>query len=126
MSKSKATKKSNFTPFRDFEGRNPTDKHLRLTDDMMSDPTFISLSATSKVLYIYMRLWAGYEDVVTYSASLASDIMPSATFYRARNELVEKGFIDYLNAHHHKRDAQCKNAAGEYRFTKKWQYKSSN
>jgi len=42
--------------------------------------------------------------------------MNPKTFRSARNELVEKGYLEYLNPH----TAKDKKEAGEYQFSDRW------
>ena len=63
-----------------------------------------------------MKLWACGRDTVTYSASMAKEVMTNKTFVKSRNELVEKGFIDYLN----KFSARDKREIAEYELSNRW------
>ena len=116
MPRTKGTKNKPDSRFKPYEGRMPKDRHVRLTKDMLDSVVYKSLSASSKVLYAYMKLWACGQDTVKYSASMSSDIMNRRTFWIARDELVEKGFITYLNKH----TARDKKATGEYMFCDSW------
>lgn len=115
-----AKNKASGRRFKPYEGRYPDDKHLRLTKDMLLDPAYISLSASAKTLYSYMKLWACGRDTVVYAASVAKDIMARQTFVNARDELVEAGFIEYLN----KYSARDKKEAAEYAFSSQWHNKA--
>lgn len=102
--------------FKPYEGRRPEDKHLRMTRDMLTDPVYMGLSSSAKVLYQYMKLWAIGQDTVQYAASMTRDIMDSKTHRKARDELVEKGFIDYTNGHR----AKYLRETAEYEFSSRW------
>ena len=104
------------TRFKGFEGRKSQDIHLRLTRDMLLDPVFLRLSSSAKVLYCYIKLWAKGTDTVSYAASLAKDFMDAKTFRKARNELVEAGFIDYPNKHR----ARDLREVAEYKLSSRW------
>jgi len=85
---------------------------------MVLDPIFVGLSSSAKVLYMYMKLWAVGQDTVKYATSMAKDYFGSNnTFKKARNELIEKGFINYINEHRSK--DMCETA--EYEFSNRWQ-----
>ena len=104
------------TRFKIWEGIHPKDKHIRLTNYMMNTLAYKGLSASAKVLYSYMKLWACGRETVVYAASMARDIMDGKTFRRARDELVDKGFIEYINKHR----ARDMREAAEYQFSNKW------
>ena len=55
LKKKEAEERKKFKP---FEGRKPKERHIRLTQDMLNDEVYKSLSNDAKVLYNYMKLWA--------------------------------------------------------------------
>jgi len=116
MGRSKGAKNKPSSRFKAWEGENPKDRHVRLTKHMMTTPVYMSLSSSSKALYAYMKLWAGQNDTVIYSHTMAKDIMTKNTFFAARNELIEKGFIEYVNGHR----ARHTREAAEYAFSEGW------
>jgi len=63
-----------------------------------------------------MKLWACGRNTVSYSASLAKGYMAKETFRKARDELVAKGFIDYINQY----SARDKRETAEYEFSNRW------
>jgi len=83
---------------------------------MLDDPAFKKLLSSAKVLYLYMKMWACGQDTIKYAASMAKDFMSSKTFIKARNELVDKGFIDWPNRHR----SQDKGEVAEYEFSSRW------
>ena len=115
------SKKPSNKGFKTYEGRYTSDKHIRFTKDMMNDPAFISLSDKAKILYMYMKLKAGHGNKeFTMSQSYLKHIIKRTSFYNARDELVEKGFINYLNKYQQDPNAPEKNMAGEYEFSSRW------
>lgn len=116
MARPKGSKNKPDSRFKAWEGRNPKDRHVRLTKDMLDSVVYKSLRASSKVLYAYMKLWAAGNDTVSYSASMIGDIMSRQTFFDARDELIEKGFISYPNIHR----AQYMRETAEYQFVNSW------
>ena len=102
--------------FKSYEGRFPDDKHLRLTKSMLDDPAYKSLSSSAKVLYSYMKMWACGRDTVIYSVSMAKDFVSKPTFIKARDELIDKGFLEYTNKHR----ARDMREAAEYEFSSRW------
>lgn len=120
MPRTKGSKnKSTGRRFRPYEGRFPDDKHLRLTKDMLMDPAYMELSSSAKVLYQYMKMWACGRDTVTYSASMAKGLIDAKTFRKARDELVEAGFIDYINQYR----ARDMRETAEYQVSSRWSIK---
>lgn len=83
-------------PFKNYEGKKSNDKHIRLTADMMTNQKFLDLSNSSKVLYMYMKLWALGNEEFEYAETLSNKYMSKATFYKARDELIDSGFIKII------------------------------
>ena len=102
--------------FKTWEGIHPKDKHVRLTDYMMRSREYKSLSSSAKVLYMYMKLAACGNETVEYAISYAKGFMSAPTFCKARDDLVEKGFIEYVNRH----CARDLREMAEYKFSTKW------
>lgn len=102
-------------PFLQYEGSKQKDKHIRLTNDMMNSKSYLKLSYTSKVLYSYIKLWACGKVEFEYSWSLAKNIIgSSATYIKAKNELIKYGFISCI------RSSKCSRLPNKYKFTSEW------
>ena len=104
-------------PFKSYEGKKAKDKHIRLTQDMLNSINFKSLKQSSKVLYMYMKLWSCWNEEFDYSISLGSNILSQATVISSTRELIEKGFIEkvyFSNGGGHK--------PNRYKLSNKWQY----
>lgn len=84
---------------------------------MLDSKAFISLSGNAVKLYLYLKMWACGRDGVQYSASMAQGFMAPNTFRRSRDELLEKGFIDFPN----KMSAKYKRETCEFEFSNRWQ-----
>ena len=111
-----SSKKSSGNRFKSYEGRKSDDRHVRLTKDMLMDPKYQKLSGGACKLYQYMKMWAAGQTTVTFASSMLKGAMSRDSFIRARNELVEAGFIDWLNPgltteKHH---------TGEYELSDRW------
>lgn len=104
--------------FKSYEGKFPIDTHVRLTKHMLTHTKFRALSNNAKALYCYMKLWAGGRDEVEFAASMVGDMMAPPTFRKARDELVNAGFIEYTNRH----CARDKKESGHYQFTARWYF----
>jgi hypothetical protein len=102
------------TPFKQYEGRKTKDKHIRLTADMMLSKKYLELSDSAKTVYSYMKLYACGETIFEYPISLCLKYMSKPTFVRARNELIEKGFLEYEE---NNKFARIKN---KYRLSSAW------
>ena len=79
-----------------FEARPRDTKFVRMSYSMLESPTFMSLSYTAMILYIYMRKRSGGNEDIEYAISygvLQSPIKSKATVDKAIDELVEKGFL---------------------------------
>ena len=101
-------------PFKSYEGKKSNDKHIRLTADMMTNQKFLDLSNSSKVLYMYMKLWALGNEEFEYAETLSNKFMSKVTFYKARDELIDKGFIKLIATN---KFAHIKN---KYKFSSNW------
>ena len=104
-------------PFLLSEGRVADDNHVRLTGYMLMHPKFLNLNPGAKVLYIYMRDWAKGKEKVTYTASLAEKVMARTSYFRARDELCEAGFIFWTNK---PQSSNQRNEASVFEFSDRW------
>ena len=106
--------------FKSYEGRKGKDRHIRLTHDMLMHKACTSLSSSAFRLYCYMKLIAcGNADFYfSYSCAVGDNkiLGSKSTFINARNELIDKGFIDYMNS----TSAKYKRETGYYIFSAKW------
>ena len=101
-------------PFKKYEGGKAKDKHIRLTADMMTNKNFLKLPNSSKVLYMYMKLWALGKEEFQYAESLSNKYMSKATFYSARDKLIENGFIEIIETN------KFAHIPNKYKFSSKW------
>lgn len=88
--------------FRSFESSNVIDcfedNYLCLTKSMLDNKNWLSLTSSSKVLYMYMKLWAYGREQFKFSYSLAHTFIKNdKTIYNSISQLVEKGFIDIVS-----------------------------
>lgn len=115
------SRKTRKRPFQFYEGIHEEDRHIRKTHFLLNHPNYIALSSNAKVLYDYMLDWAMGKKEVTFSASLASGLMARATFMKSRDELINLGFIKYINAH----CARDLKKTGQFEFSSDWIHKSN-
>ena len=106
--------------FKPYEGRKEKDRHVRLTHDMLTCENCMSLTPNAFRLYTYMKLTAcgQIEFKFSYSCAVGKNKIfgSKTTFDRTRNELIKKGFIEYLNS----TSAKYKKEIGYYKFSDKW------
>lgn len=102
------------TRFKDYEGFKSKDKHIRLTASMLLSDNYLKLSNSAKVVYSYMKLWACGENVFQYSQSNSNKYMSNKTYIKARDELIDKGFIEYVATN------QFAHIPNSYKFSDKW------
>lgn len=118
MGRTARTKSKLHTPFRPYESPYKNDRFVRMPEGLLCSPQYIGLSNSAKVLYSYMRDWAKANEEFDYAESMiiGLGVMTGGTFRKARDELVERGFIEYTNKH----NARDKRQSGHYRFSRKW------
>lgn len=104
-------------PFHGYESTKDEDNFMRLTKSMMTSQIYYSLHDYSRTLYNYMKLWAMGKPTVEYSQTMAKEYLAKNTFYKARDELIEKGFLGYEvhNRYGHKSNV--------YKFSGEWRNK---
>lgn len=124
MPRTKGAKGKKFSNrFKSFEGAYPTDRHIRLTHNMLTSNTCLELSSSAFRLYCYMKLMACGKEEFEFATSCAVGkdkiFQSKTTFNKARNELVTKGFIDYTNI----TSAKYKKETAQYIFLNLWQNK---
>lgn len=69
-------------------------KNIKMSVDLLKSKDFIDLTNSSKVLYLYMKMWANGKKKFYYSYSLANKVFGSrTTIFRVIKELEQKGFI---------------------------------
>jgi len=103
------------TPFHHYETDNKDDlNYIRLTKRLLMNKKFLKLHNSSKILYIYMRLWAYPKKQFNYTISTAKVLMTKNTFLKCIDELEEKGFINiiYRNKYSHNMNI--------YEFSDRW------
>lgn len=107
--------RSTKAPFKKYEGEKQKDKHVRLTKSMLMSKAYKELKNSSKVLYIYMKLWASGEEEFDFANSLGNKILSHSTIISSIRDLIQKGFIEPV---------YISNGGGKkpnrYRFSPNW------
>lgn len=114
MAKTKKQKR-----FRSFESSEITsdfkEPYISLTKSMLNNENWIDLNYSSKIIYIYMKLWSYGRQEFKFSYSLALNIVSSrTTFKKSIDELVTKGFIEII------RISRTPGIGTIYKFSDKW------
>lgn len=119
---SKKSLREERTNFRPYEGKNKREKHIRLTNSMLTDEKYKALSSDAKVLYNYMKLWAyGSEEykkfgTFDYSISRVMAIVGVSvkTAVKCVKELEENGFIERMN------NSKFSRETSKFKFSDEW------
>lgn len=92
-------RKANFEP---FESISANSKYVRITKSMTTAAAWKALTTHAKMLYIYMKLekYNGKPDErdisFTYEEAKEMLNMEPRTFTKARDSLIENGFLDLI------------------------------
>ncbi len=90
--------------FRDFESPDPKDKFMRLANYMTKSAVWNSLSPYAVTVYVRMK--AKYTSNNAENISLTykeiKGLMDERTFRKARDELIAKGFIKFIERNQHR------------------------
>ena len=89
-------------------------QYISLGASQMRDQQYIELSNSAKVIYTYMLLVAGGNPTFEFPQKEYKDLMNKHTFIKARDELINKGFIEIKENNANLRKANV------YEFSKKW------
>lgn len=124
MSRTKGAKGKKFSNrFKSFEGAKPTDRHIRLTHNMLMSEKCLKLSAEAFKTYCYMKLVACGKQEFDFASScvVGKDKMFGSfhTYKKYRDELIDKGFIDFTNY----TSAHIKREISRFMFVDLWQNK---
>ena len=103
-----------------YQGEIGDKKFVPMYNSMLTNKNFISLSPLAKSIYIYMRLYSNGKMELDFPQRIYKNICSNGGFIKARNELVEKGFITYQYY-----ESNQETTTGNYN-TKKIKYKFSD
>ena len=88
--------KSKKTPFPIWQTCKPDgieQRYILLGNSLLLHPAWLSLSDKAKVIYVHMLLESGSKQDFTFTHSKYSKLASKAVFQRAKEELIDKGFI---------------------------------
>ena len=103
--------------FKDYEcdTEDLLDKYIVLTKSMLTSDKWLSLKYSTRDVYIKMKLWSIGNSTYDYSYKLAEkEGITSATYKRAIQELIDKGFIEII------RISRTPGIGTRYKFSNKW------
>jgi len=96
------------------EQKKKNNSFVGLPHCLLMDNVILSLKPTTFKILVYMHDYSNGEQEFTFPKSIYTKITTAETFKKAKEELIEKGFIEEI--------ANGKNTRTEsiYRFTDKW------
>ena len=108
--------------FKPYEGKNESERHIRLTKFMFDSEPYQALSNNAKTLYNYMKLWAygsnefKQRNTFDYSVSLAACAcrVSKKTAIMCFRELETGGFIERQN------NSAASRQVSKWTFSDKW------
>lgn len=104
-------------PFQPWEGKTDNGiekRYFRLGASIMASEAMLSLSSSAFRVYCHMRIESGGKRSFKFPYSKYKIFMARPTFVKARDELVEKGFIDVIQNNKNLRKANI------YAFSERW------
>ena len=87
---------------------------VALPRSLINHISFTSMHQSSKLLYIYMTDYARGRQEFTYPRRIFINLMSIETFRKAKNELIEHGFITVIS------EGGLYNNEAKYRFVSEW------
>ena len=109
--------KKKITPFEPWESKNASGiekRYFRLGVSLMSSEVMRSLSPSAFKIYCYMRLESAGNKGFKFPHSKYCSYMTKPTFQKAKQELIDKGFIDIVQNNKNLRKANI------YAFSERW------
>lgn len=104
-------------PFQPWESRNvdgAEKRYFRLGATIMASEAMLSLSSSAFRVYCHMRLESGGKKSFRFPFNKYKIFMTRPTFVKARDELIEKGFVETVQNNKNLRKANI------YCFSEKW------
>ncbi len=114
-----ARSKKMITPFELWETKNPDGvekRYFRMGASLMASEAARSLSASAFKILCYMKIESGGNRSFKFPHAKYQDYMSTPTFIKARDELIEKGFIQTVQNNRNLRKPNI------YCFTDGWKF----
>lgn len=108
------TKKTPFAPWQSCKDDGIEKRYIRLGNSLLLHPAVMELSDKAFRIYVHMLLEAEGKRTFVFPRQTYKRLAGNTTFQRAKNELIEKGFI---------REKQCNRnlrKPNEYEFLEDW------
>lgn len=105
------------TPFAPWESKADDGierRYFRLGATILASESMRGLSPSAFKIYCYMRIESAGKREFRFPHIKYQSYMSKPTFFKARDELVEKGFIEIAQNNRNLRQANV------YRFSEKW------
>lgn len=103
--------------FRSYEGRRDKERHLRITESMMSSEAWSNLTSSAIELYLHIKIKVTptNHDDISFTYKEARNFMNGNTFKKSMELLLENGFLRYVR--HSPNTREC----NIYAMSDKWQ-----
>lgn len=108
------TKKTPFAPWESKADGGMEKRYFRTGATIMASEAMRGLSSSAFKIYFYMRIESGGKREFKFPYTKYSSFMSKPTFFKARDELVERGFIDIMQNNRNLRQANI------YAFSERW------
>ena len=105
------------TPFQLWESKADggiEKRYFRLGATIMASEAMRGLSSSAFKIYCYMRIESGGKREFRFPHCKYQSFMSKPTFFKARDELVQKGFVDIVRNNRNLRQANI------YAFSDRW------
>lgn len=109
--------KHKITPFEPWETKNANGvekRYFRMGATLMASEQMRSLSSSAFKIYCYMRIESGGNRSFKFPHVKYRSYMSKPTFQKAKQELIDKGFIDVVRNNKNLRMANI------YAFSERW------
>lgn len=103
MTKPRRPPGNNFKP---FEGAHKNDRHIRITENMMTSKAWLDLSIHARFLYMEFKRCYNFvnDQAIKFSFKYGRKLMDPKAFSAALDSLIDHGFIQVIyNGHAHRR-----------------------
>lgn len=107
-------KKTPFAPWETTKIDGIEQRYFRMGASFMASEIVRGLSSSAFKIYCYMRIESAGKKEFRFPHCKYQSFMSKPTFFKARDELVEKGFIEIAQNNRNLRQANV------YRFSEKW------
>ena len=108
------TKKTPFAPWESKADGGIEKRYFRMGATLMASEAMRGLSPSAFKIYCYMKIESGGKKEFCFPHTKYQSYMSKPSFFKARDELVEKGFVDVVQNNKNLRRANI------YAFIERW------